>query len=658
MKFTKSHGLVLLLLFCQRLYSADVPDIEKLIDVDSENDQTALIEYLTTVCENPFNLNTVTVNDLLSLPWLTLQQANDIIAYRNKNGPLKKFSELKKIKSIDEDLYNILIHFVIIPEKEKPPSIRTLGRHRIIIPFKQAKGYQNGTYQGNALKLYNRISMIITDRYKFGVLTEKDPGESNYNDLLAGYAQIMLPSQNADIILGNFYFESGQGLVFSSPYQLSKGSDPILPAHKKRSGSRPYTLSDENSALNGISIRKNAANVQLSFFYSSQNRDATITRDSVTTILNTGLHQTITDMDKKNALNETLIGAEIEIKTGKFSSIGMTFQSSQYALPINPGNEIFDVYDFKGTTNHVSGIHYTFYYNNLTLFGEGALSKSDGKAVILGGRLQKGKAGFIFLWRNYDKNFHNFHAGSFGTRQNAQDETGFYTGVKIKFSPKLSLAYYIDIYKHHWLTQTTHLPGNGYDIMAIAEFKPVKKFFITLQYKTRQKYYSDAFSDIYGNTYYKMVTDQYNRYRIQFDYTPVRKISLRTRMEWKRVNGESVSNDELKNKVSTMQYQEIMYNMFSVLKFRVRWCLFDAPLYETRFYQYEYDHPGMMTLKMLYGRGSRFYLMAALKIKSKIKLSSKFSCTHYTDRYFIGSGNNSIDSNREHHISFQLDYSF
>ena len=140
MKFKKSHGLILLLLFCQRLYSADVPDIEKLIDVDSENDQTALIEYLTTVCENPFNLNTVTVNDLLSLPWLTLQQANDIIRYRNKNGPLKKISELKNIKSIDDDLYDILANFLIIPEKEKPPSIKTLGRHRVIIPFEQAKG--------------------------------------------------------------------------------------------------------------------------------------------------------------------------------------------------------------------------------------------------------------------------------------------------------------------------------------------------------------------------------------------------------------------------------------------------------------------------------------------------------------------------------------
>ncbi|NOY59332.1 MAG: hypothetical protein GXO75_10465, partial [Calditrichaeota bacterium] len=92
------------------------------------------------------------------------------------------------------------------------------------------------------------------------------------------------------------------------------------------------------------------------------------------------------------------------------------------------------------------------------------------------------------------------------------------------------------------------------------------------------------------------------------------------------------------------------------ISIRTRWCYFDAPLYDLRFYVYENDLPGVMRLKLLYKRGIRSYLILSWHISTYFSFSAKLERTSYDNRFSIGSGNDFIPGNHEHAFSCQLDW--
>ena len=67
---------------------------------DTELSQESVNDLLSELSQHPLNLNTITREQLETLPFLTPQQIEELMAYRYRYGPLKSMGELQMIRSL------------------------------------------------------------------------------------------------------------------------------------------------------------------------------------------------------------------------------------------------------------------------------------------------------------------------------------------------------------------------------------------------------------------------------------------------------------------------------------------------------------------------------------------------------------------------------
>jgi len=298
---------------------------------------------------------------------------------------------------------------------------------------------------------------------------------------------------------------------------------------------------------------------------------------------------------------------------------------------------------------------------NVNLFGEGARSTSGGSAFLLGSWFDLAPFGFLILYRNYDKDFHNVHGRSFGERGDVlNNEQGVYVGWRWLLSKATKVSVYYDHFRHPWPCYSCPMPGGGWAIMGLFEARPRKGVNVLVRLKIKSSSDSETFGDQFGNEVQKLSERQNKSLRLQVELNPDRRVRLRTRLE---LNGSEllpigstypISRDSL----GTFLYQDLRLQLFPALYLSTRWSHFDAMTYNVRFYQYENDLPGVMRLKMLYGRGTRWYLLAGWAIREQACISTKYEHTFYDSETSISSGSDMILGQHENGFSLQLDWRF
>ena len=101
----------------QNIYSVD-KWMEYMEELASETEDEARIENLYTdlsyLAEHPFELNSVTENELKRLPFLSDQQITSLLTYRTKYGKLVTLYELKNMEGMDFDTISLLLPFIYI----------------------------------------------------------------------------------------------------------------------------------------------------------------------------------------------------------------------------------------------------------------------------------------------------------------------------------------------------------------------------------------------------------------------------------------------------------------------------------------------------------------------------------------------------------------
>ncbi len=70
----------------------------------------------TVQTENKLNINTATVEQLLDIPGIGEVTAQNIVNYREENGPFTGIGELLNVDGIGQTRFNKLIEYVYVPE--------------------------------------------------------------------------------------------------------------------------------------------------------------------------------------------------------------------------------------------------------------------------------------------------------------------------------------------------------------------------------------------------------------------------------------------------------------------------------------------------------------------------------------------------------------
>lgn len=668
--------------------------IENLFNLQSTDaNYEDLYEQLLLLYANPLDLNAATPDELRNLFILNEAQIQAFLIHRQTSGPLLSIYELQQIEGFDlQTIYN-LMPFVSVDDKDQSKDNRGLWKRiisernnsvitRVSRTLEEQKGFtsaepsSDGTtpsrYLGDPNKIFTRYRINHVKDFSFGFTFEKDPGEQlkwdpktkQYGmDFWSGHAMLENQGIFKKILIGDYQFMFGQGLVYSAGFAVGKGAEPITTVRRSSLGIRPYT-----SVLEGMFFRGGAAtaawkNFEFTALASQKYVDGTVVsqidtiendfiEDYSTAINITGFHRTQSELSRKQSNRENMVSGSVLYKepTGRWE-IGALATTIQYQYPIRKNETLYNQFDFNGDVNNNLSLSAQYNYQNFSFFGEAARSKSGGHAVVAGLVSSLGRGlDFSLVLRDYARDYHAFYSNGFGEATRNTNERGIYWGIKYRLHPKWLLAAYYDRFVYPYLAFVADGPTWGDEYLARLTFTPSRTVSAFIQYRDENKQRNlsnnDSFEDVLVNT-------RRQNWVFQADARANAMISFRTRIQgsfWKQEKGEPIT--------SGMAISQDLNLDFGKLKLSNRFSIFDTDDYNNRQYLYEKNVLYAFSIPSLYGRGVRYYVLVTYKATRKIDLWFRWAQTVQRDVKTIGSGLDEINGNTRTDVVAQIRYNF
>lgn len=685
------HRCLLILLFLLLLnqylaaqqqggYQQLIEDLaEELIQEDEGiSDMEQLLEKLEYLNEHPINLNNTNANELEPLRILSDFQVLSLLDYIEKNQGMASIYELRLVEGFNQVTIKKLLPFVFVgpvkPEKEQLLWNKALkyGSNNVFLRsewvaekpegYREVEGAEG--YPGNRQKLYARYKFNYKQKLKWGFTAEKDPGEQFFDghqkrgfDFYSAHLQIEQLGLIKTAVLGDFKASFGQGLIAASQFGGGK-SVYVMDIRKRNQGINKYSSADENLFFRGGATTLEWNQFELSAFFSHKKMNANVAIDNAlgedsihfTSFYTLGVHATPNQIEKKDAMKETVVGGNITYSQNRFR-MGITTMAYQYNIPLLIDNSPKNQFDFTGQNNLNLSADAQYRFNNIHLFTEAAISKNGGAAALAGALLKlSSRVQTSVLYRNYSKDFQAFYGNAFAESSTSTNEKGIYLGLAFHPLKKWKVSAYYDFFRFPWLTYQASSPSKGTDYLIQADFVPNRKLSMYWRYKNEIKQ-ADGSQPVTEIPALVDVLKQQLRYHAAFNLTEQWK--FRNRVEWSHYRmGETGEN-------GIMLYQDIIYSPVNrPLSLYLRYAVFDTDSYQTRIYAYESDVLYAFSIPAYYNKGSRAYAMVKYQVTDGVHLWLKVGQTWYANQKSIGSGLNEIKDNKKTNIKVQLRWNF
>ncbi len=657
----KNYFLVLVICVLQSYIFAQVDTtniantIENILeDATRDQEDSQICDLFEELINNPININSATVNDLLNIPLLNYAEAQEIINYRNRAGIINSQTELMNIENLNSELLHKIIPFINFSTADSINIFDSLSqlindtklifRSRVVHDLQNRSGFTDGLFAGSRQKIYNRFKLNTSNKINIGVLFEKDAGENSLADFTSFHLSIKDIVIFENIIIGDYIFEFGQGLSIWSPYGFSKGSDAIGTVSRNPRGSVPFTSSDENRFFRGVSLQLSKGNLSVSSFFSSHFLDASI--DSSTNIISAlvidGYHRTNNEINKKDNLKETILGLTTSYSFGETFKLGFLYYKSTYSH-----NFSSSTFTNRNEFEHLSASYHTK-INRLFLSGEFALNNNSLAAINTANFYIDKNLSVVFSYRNFSKDYSTFKGNPFGEKRAAENEIGFYSGLQLSTQFGIFNIYY-DQFRFPVTSSNYSFPSEGNDFLIFYKYKIFKNTELRIKYKNENKAV-----DAIINNQNSIVKKNSQNYRFEAAYNISSKIKLRSRFELVTISALTDSPREN----GYLFFQDAAFQPMTNLMLHGRIIIFQTDSYNSRVYEFENDLSGIMTNPPLFGEGIRWYIIMKYKTQFGLDLSLKYSEMHKPFEKTLGSGYSEIIGNLDNRLSFQIDFLF
>lgn len=644
--------------------AAKIPDaqesVEQLLDqVETENEKSEIIDRLNWLQEHPFSLNTVSKEELATIPGMTPFEANAVVTLRESMRMFRSISQLEMLEGGDQIIDKIRPYVIVEEDDHVRSSINITSRtSRDLQP---RKGFQDSSFAGSAFKNYNRITFDYGGKIQSGLLFEKDAGERIGDSFLSGYLAVKDWLVFSQIVLGDYVVESGQGLVFWRSSAFGKGSEAVSVTKKTGLAAQPYRSSDEFNFLRGAAVSSDfdlgENRLSLTVLFSRRSLSASEDSELVSSFYEEGLYRTQSELGKKSAVTEKIVGGRLKFASIADWNVGGTFYHSTFDKPIVTDR----LFEFTGSSVTVGGIDaemnlgwLTPKLSQVTIFGEAARSR-DGSAGIVGSILNLTRqASIAVIYRNYSPGFTSLHAAGFGERTETKNERGFYIGADVRVTPWLHFSGYLDHFGFPWRTYDNPLPTSGRDMLVQTNALLSHGLNLSLRYSNKTIETIEPSIDEFGRDIRLLVDRLQQKLRFTATFQPNKRTRLRGRLETITVDYSLVNRRER----GYLLYQELQYIPVSALSVEARLIFFHTDSYDSRLYEYENDLRGVFSNPAMYGKGRRWYLLLRWKAAEVVNISAKYSETQYDDRTTISSGSTEIHGDLDNRIALQLEVKF
>ena len=632
-------------------------EVMTLDDVESESLET-VYDLLCELEQHPLDINTVTRETLEQFPFLSAQQIEEIIEYRDRYGPLKSIGELQMVRSLDYAQRRLLTYFIYIgdePERGFPKldDIARYGRHELMatarIPFYRRKG-DDGDYLGDPYRHWLRYQFTYHDAVKAGFVGAKDAGEPFFTgknrwgyDHYALYLQLRGLGRLESLCLGHYRISMGMGLVMNSDFSLGKVA-MLQNLGRASTGIRAHSSRSDNYLQGAAATLNLGRGLRLTAFGSYRAIDATLNKDgTAATLLNTGYHRTEAEMDKKHNLNMMKAGGSLSYQN-RGLHIGLNMAYSQLSRELKPNTSALYRKNYpQGKDFLNTSLDYRYASHRLSLNGETAIDKAGHLATINTASIRLSDTwSMMALQRFYAYSYASIDAQSFSEGGRVQNESGVYLGLTWRPLPSLRFDAYTDFAYFAWARYQVSQSSYNWDHLLQGTWQH-RRWTLDARYRLRLKQKDNAD---------KTALDSHPEHRMRLGISYAGEGGFGTHTQ---IDGGYYAYGE--KEWGMMISQSLSYEGHR-LRLNGGVGYFHTDSYDSRVYLYEKGPLYTYGLASFYGEGIRYWLMARAAIGQKLTLTAKIGVTDYFDRSTIGSSYQQIDASSMTDMDLQVRWKF
>ena len=624
------------------------------IDADITEDYVQnSMENLLEIHQNPIEINEISREQLLMLPFLSTQHADSILSYIHRYGPILSLQELQFVPRINRKIRDYLSLFVFCREKtgQLPavqPKYRQNFHHTVIanssIPLYERDGFKhytaeqlsqspNKNYKGLPFSASLRYRGKWKDKMEWGMTVQNDEGEpyGSYGNRFFDYQSFYLSGKGKGLlqkwVVGDYKLRIGMGLTMgygflNSPFNLipfSNNTTQRIVCHSS---------TEEIRFLRGGVATFGNRNIRLTLFGSYRSLDATIKENLVSTLLTSGLHRTKSELDRKGILHSLTAGGTLDWNLRQFS-LGASVVQTRYDKAFTPGNALYRKYYMEGKDFGNYGIHYQYNNSNMCVNGEGSIDQKGGWAAVTKFNFSpRYGLHYVFLHRYYDKAYNAPHAFAYSSGGHVRNEHGVCGCIDWTIKDKWNLKSYIDFARHQFATYKASQPSHRTLFLGQISYQLSNDMSFSLRYKFRE-------SQEDNSKHTALVSVYKNSWQLQSHYTLgmvknvtsldfIYRLPAQGNPEWGRMLSHRAS---------------VKIKRFG---FYAVGAWFHTPNYYTSLYLYENSPTYSFSYPLCYYHGLRGMVMVSGDICRRFSITFKYGITYYSNKKYISSAQQRI----------------
>ncbi len=480
--------------------------------------------------ENPTDVNTAALTELLRVPFLDPASAVRIVVRRDALGPAESLDELVTRGCLSRETFVAVRPYLVarlttggasrrpgaIPESavatarlegatavgEAGPAPGGDSRFPVTWELRLRAATQErwedawgGRHAATGFASYVRLRVSYADLLDLSVACEKDIGEEN----LADHSAVSLVWRGDEdapgdgpalsIGLGDFTGSWGQGLL------LRSGGFPSEAAYPRRRDSvRRYDGAGEATSRRGAFVIASRGEVRVRAILARTGLDAAIGEDGLaTSIRTTGYHRTEGEREGALSLDESLMGVRVSIERSPGLELSASLLRFGFSPELATGDPVRQRFRFFGDELTAGGFDVRTSIGGFSAGCEVATTSAGGIAALAAGRLRHGgcrvSAGAAYLSRDY---WSPLGGGVPGFSGGSNGAVGW-VGAEYRSGADWKIWAASRVTKRPWRSYHSELPNNSIAVTLGGELRTKRNWRIAVESKVRAR--SDSEGD-------------------------------------------------------------------------------------------------------------------------------------------------------------------
>lgn len=618
----------------------------------------------------PLNINEVEKEDLMLLPFISEAQADSILSYRIRAHEFYSLGELQFVSTIKPTLRKWLSLFFYAQRVEKSNMkwMKGKSKHTIIasldIPFYQRAGNKphtqeeinknpNSVYLGNGMANTVRYHYNIGKDFDANISLQKDAGEpwgryQNYPyDYVSAYVHLVSKNRLWNFWAGDFDIRTSHGLLFSSGLfknkaQLNEYTSP------KPLQVKGHSSCDEINYFRGIATKWQKDYWSCMFFGSIRQLDGILNNDSVTSFSNTGLHRTITEINRRRNIDNFTSGMYIGYRGTKVM-FGLSAVYDYYNHVIWPMLRDYNRYYMRGKSAFGLGGNYDVRQKKWNHSGEFAFDDKLHWAWMHETRFAPSSDFSITgQLRYFGTKFVSIHGATMQENSRIQNEMGAILSLAYLPSNHIEVSAYAEYFRFPRPTFRASIDNSQGYAMNV-QMKYIRNN--ALSYKIRYRFKTKQV-DVSGH---KGILQYASSHRLTLSSTYAFSAPMTLNVAVDAVVSSSQTSTAksgfmLSSRLSWRNSERLTWDAFAATFF--------TDDFNNRLYAYEPQLRYAASFPSFAYHGMRFVGQCNWKLLDFIQISGRCGLLHYFNKNKIASGTQQIDNSTKCDFTLQTIISF